>query len=210
MRIFDNNDVRELNEGETYKNKYLIISKDYYVKSFQNSRNQLFFAAGGIGCDPENKKARIYGKVWDDKMSVPCEYILGIAKDEAIKEWEEDYDMERYDLLPDRFKNLKNEIEAADKEGYDETDIVDICLEKGYTISDFFVIDCGEWAKQVAEENGLIDEEDEEISNETISKQDVLLCIDSYIHEIITESGTDKNEHTNKILRMIIKDIKSM
>lgn len=40
-----------------------------------------------------------------------------------------------------------------------------------------------------------------------IKKQDVLTIIDSYIHEIITESGKDKNAHTNKILRQIKSDI---
>ena len=40
-----------------------------------------------------------------------------------------------------------------------------------------------------------------------IKKQDVNAIIDSYIHEIITESGTDKNAHTNKILRQIKSDI---
>lgn len=40
-----------------------------------------------------------------------------------------------------------------------------------------------------------------------IRKQDVLTIIDSYIHEIITESGVDKNAHTNAILRQIKSDI---
>lgn len=47
-------------------------------------------------------------------------------------------------------------------------------------------------------------------SDDCISRQAVGYYIQSYIHEIITESGTDKNEHTNSILRAILNGIKTM
>lgn len=31
--------------------------------------------------------------------------------------------------------------------------------------------------------------------------------VKSYIHEIITESGVDKNQHTNEVLRKIVDEI---
>ena len=40
-----------------------------------------------------------------------------------------------------------------------------------------------------------------------VNRQDVLDVVESYIHEIITESGVDKNAHTNAILRQIKSDI---
>lgn len=46
--------------------------------------------------------------------------------------------------------------------------------------------------------------------NDSISRREVIAFIQSHICEIITESGTDKNEHTNKILRAIIDGIKEM
>ena len=46
--------------------------------------------------------------------------------------------------------------------------------------------------------------------NDLISREAVGYYIQSYIHEIITESGTDKNEHTNSILRAILNGIKTM
>jgi len=46
--------------------------------------------------------------------------------------------------------------------------------------------------------------------NDYISREAVGYYIQSYIHEIITESGTDKNEHTNHILRSILNGIKTM
>ena len=47
-------------------------------------------------------------------------------------------------------------------------------------------------------------------SEDLISREAVGYYIQSYIHEIITESGTDKNEHTNGILRAILNGIKTM
>lgn len=49
-----------------------------------------------------------------------------------------------------------------------------------------------------------------ESSQDCISREAVGYYIQSYIHEIITESGTDKNEHTNSILRAILNGIKTM
>ena len=46
--------------------------------------------------------------------------------------------------------------------------------------------------------------------SENISREAVMYYIQSYIHEIITESGTDKNEHTNSVLRSILNGIKTM
>lgn len=41
-------------------------------------------------------------------------------------------------------------------------------------------------------------------TKDCISRKEAIDYVKSYIHEIITESGTDKNEHTNNILRMIV------
>ena len=40
--------------------------------------------------------------------------------------------------------------------------------------------------------------------SDSICRADAMKLVKSYIHEIITESGIDKNEHTNKILTEII------
>ena len=40
-----------------------------------------------------------------------------------------------------------------------------------------------------------------------IDKKAAANIVQNYIHEIITESGSDKNSHTNGILRNIIKEI---
>ena len=53
-------------------------------------------------------------------------------------------------------------------------------------------------------------EEKEEVKGDLISRQAVIYYIKPYIQEIITESGVDKNERTNRILRAIINGIETM
>ena len=53
-------------------------------------------------------------------------------------------------------------------------------------------------------------EEKEEVKGDLISRQAVIYYIKPYIQEIITESGVDKNEHTNRMLRAIINGIETM
>lgn len=43
-----------------------------------------------------------------------------------------------------------------------------------------------------------------------ISRQTVINYVKSYIHEIISESGEDKNARTNRILRAIINSVETM
>ena len=50
----------------------------------------------------------------------------------------------------------------------------------------------------------------EKEEKDLISRQAVIYYIKPYIQEIITESGVDKNERTNRILRLIINGIETM
>ena len=43
-----------------------------------------------------------------------------------------------------------------------------------------------------------------------ISREAVMYYIKSHIHEIITESGTDKNAHTNAVLRALLDGVETM
>lgn len=45
---------------------------------------------------------------------------------------------------------------------------------------------------------------------DAISREAVKYYIKGHIHEIISESGVDKNAHTNRVLRMIINGIETM
>ena len=44
-------------------------------------------------------------------------------------------------------------------------------------------------------------------STDAVSREDVKKFIESFIHEIITESGTDKNAHTNEVLREVARGV---
>ena len=52
--------------------------------------------------------------------------------------------------------------------------------------------------------------EQPEFCKDCISREEVYYYISSHINEIITESGTDKNAHTNAILRSLANGVKLM
>lgn len=52
--------------------------------------------------------------------------------------------------------------------------------------------------------------EQPEFCKDCISREAVYYYISSHINEIITESGTDKNAHTNAILRSLANGVKTM
>lgn len=49
-----------------------------------------------------------------------------------------------------------------------------------------------------------------ECTEDAISREAALYYIESHIQEIITESGLDKNEHTNRVLRAVVNGIATM
>ena len=61
---------------------------------------------------------------------------------------------------------------------------------------------------EVLMESRLI--KNDEPSDDCISRKAVIGYVQEHICEIITESGVDKNEHTNRMLRNIIGGIKVM
>lgn len=51
---------------------------------------------------------------------------------------------------------------------------------------------------------------EQEPCEDAVSRQKVSYIIKSHIHEIITESGIDKNAHTNAVLRAIVNLVETM
>lgn len=51
---------------------------------------------------------------------------------------------------------------------------------------------------------------EQEPSGDLISRQAVIYYIKGHIHEIITESGEDKNAHTNRVLRALMNGVETM
>jgi hypothetical protein len=51
---------------------------------------------------------------------------------------------------------------------------------------------------------------EQEPCEDAVSRQTVSYIIKSHIHEIITESGIDKNAHTNAVLRAIVNLVETM
>ena len=93
--VFTKDDVTYLGEGENYVNKFVIISLDFFKPEYKEAKSQLFYATGGFGCYPEKLGGKVFGKYYDEDVSTIREYILGVAKEEAIAEWEKIYGISR-------------------------------------------------------------------------------------------------------------------
>ena len=99
--IFDRGDYRQLEEGETYNGKFVILSTEQFKPEYREAKCQLFLALGGFGCDPSKLGGKIFGRLFDEDYQTRREYVLGVATEEAIKEWENFYGMSR-DIFKER------------------------------------------------------------------------------------------------------------
>lgn len=94
-KIFTIDDCTQLKEGENYKNQFVILKTEQFKKEYQNAKCQLFFAKGGFGCYPNKLGGKVFGNLFDEPFQTRREYILGIATEAAIEEWEKEYEMSR-------------------------------------------------------------------------------------------------------------------
>ena len=93
--LFDEKDYRQLEDGETYKDKFLILDERVFKPEYQEAKCQLFFAQSGFGCFPDALGGKIFGRLFDEGYQTRREYVLGVATEEAIQKWEELYGMSR-------------------------------------------------------------------------------------------------------------------
>lgn len=93
--IFDKTDYRQLQEGETYEGKFVILSTAQFKPEYQEAKCQLFYAETGFGCDPSRLGGKIFGRLFDEEYQTRREYVLGVATEDAIKAWEQTYGMSR-------------------------------------------------------------------------------------------------------------------
>ena len=93
--IFSATDYRPLKEGETYANKFVILSTEQFKPEYREAKYQLFYAKSGFGCDPEKLGGKIFGQLFDEPYQTRREYVLGVATEEAIQEWEKYYGISR-------------------------------------------------------------------------------------------------------------------
>ena len=93
--IFDCEDYRSLNDGETYENKFVILDPNQFKPEYQEAKYQLYFAECGFGCYPDKIGGKIFGRLLDESFQTRREYVLGVAKEEAISAWEKHYGISR-------------------------------------------------------------------------------------------------------------------
>ena len=75
--VFSNSDYRPLADGETYENKFVVLSLRQFKPEYQTAQCQLYYAMGGFGCDPTKLGGKVFGRLFDT--------------DEAIEAWEREY-----------------------------------------------------------------------------------------------------------------------
>ena len=89
--LFDRNDYRPLADGETYENKFVILDPSQFKDEYQNAQCQLYYAKCGFGCYPDKMGGKVFGRLFDESYQTRREFILGVATEEAIQEWEKLY-----------------------------------------------------------------------------------------------------------------------
>lgn len=93
--MFDESDYRSLENGETYENKFVILSVRQFKPEYQNAKCQLYYAESGFGCYPDKMGGKIFGRLFDERYQTRREYVLGVATERAISEWEKCYGISR-------------------------------------------------------------------------------------------------------------------
>jgi len=93
--LFSKKDYRQLESGETYENKFVIIAPEFFKPEFRSAKYQLFLAKGGFGCDPNKMGNAVFGADCEESYRQERYNILGVATEEAICEWEKTYNMSR-------------------------------------------------------------------------------------------------------------------
>ena len=93
--IFDSSAYRQLEDGENYVDKFVIINPSWFKDEYREAKYQLFHAESGFGCYPEKIGGKVFGKFYDENTHVRRENILGVATEEAISAWENAYGMSR-------------------------------------------------------------------------------------------------------------------
>lgn len=99
--VFDQNDYRQLDGNETYEKKFVILNPSQFKPEYQNAQCQLFFAECGFGCHPDKMGGKIFGRLFDENFTTRREYVLGVATEDAIAEWEKAYGISR-DVFKER------------------------------------------------------------------------------------------------------------
>ena len=108
--LFSENDYRQLEKGETYEGKFVIIKPDYFKPEYRSANYQLFHADGVFGCDPSKLGNAVFGRDFEEMYRQERYNILGVATEAAIREWERVFHMSREVMLnskPREFYNVK-------------------------------------------------------------------------------------------------------
>lgn len=101
-KYFGREDCRTLKEGETFEKQFIVIKPSYMehlIEEFRTPEYQLFYATSGFGCNPHSLGNAIFGADITERYRQERYNIIGIAKEETIKKWEETYGHKREEII---------------------------------------------------------------------------------------------------------------
>ena len=89
LGFYGSEHIVKSDEPQDYTNKLLIIRDISISEEYRTPENQLFFATGGFGCDPEASGRKVYGQFLSDgeKTHFNRSDFVGVIADEHIPEW---------------------------------------------------------------------------------------------------------------------------
>lgn len=107
--LFSAGDYRQLESGETYEGKFVIITPEFFKPEFRSAKYQLFLAKGGFGCDPTKMGNAVFGSDCEETYRQERYNILGVATEDAIQAWEKAYGLSR-DALEKQYEDFRDGI----------------------------------------------------------------------------------------------------
>ncbi len=91
--LYDNRHIiPENGEKLDYEGRVLIFSADSMNEAHLHPEEQLFYAKGGFGCNPNAHGTKIFGQfLWDgEKCHIARADVVGAIRDECLPDWARD------------------------------------------------------------------------------------------------------------------------
>ena len=100
LELFTSENVIPDSHSANFEGQWIIlnlkwsVAQGYMKAEYCNSKNQLYYAKSGFGCDPHKMGRKIFGTFaadFDSGYIVCREEVLGIATPETIETWKAMY-----------------------------------------------------------------------------------------------------------------------
>ena len=90
LGLFDSSHCISERDGQIdYTGKVVVIDPNIFKDQYKTPEDQLFFAEGGFGCQPNARGRKVFGQFLKDGEQTHYQRsdIIGVLKDEYLPEW---------------------------------------------------------------------------------------------------------------------------